>query len=299
MITQEALLAAARSVSHVDSLAKVVGLSGRGLRDACKRLGLPPPKDLLRRPSSAVTTTLVIPDCHIPFHDKLVWETILAVGRHLRPDIVVIIGDFADCYAISFHPKSPERKLNFKSEIEAASDELDRVEALGVPRVIFCEGNHENRLNRYLAQRAPELHGLLSVRDLLRVDERPGWEWVPYQSWVKVGKVAYSHEVGECGKYTAQRTLDAFGDNIVVGHSHRGGVAYGGTVEGSKHVALNVGWAGDAAAVDYMHAAKTRAWQAGFGLVEQDAEGVGWCSFTPILEGRCMVRGQVVEGRLP
>lgn len=286
------------------------GVSERTLRDKCAAFGLTSPRTLLGRstPTGApvpatmhadsdgtAMTTIVIPDMHVDYHDRVVWNTILKVASVLRPHNAVIIGDFADCYSVSFHPKTPGRRASFEDEVLAVNRELDRLDDICLQRVVYCEGNHEFRLQRYLAGVAPSLYGLMTVPDLFRIEQR-GWEWVPYRKWIKIGKIAYSHEVGESGKYSAARTLDAFGNNIVFGHSHRGGVAYGGTVDGDKHVALNVGWGGDADAVDYMHSAKTRDWQHGFGWVEQDASGSGWCSFIPIINGKCVVRGQVFSG---
>lgn len=286
---------------NCDTAAKALGVTSRGLRAACQRLGLPSPNTMLGALPAITTTsdnpgtTLVVPDMHVPYHDVTVWRTILQTVATLRPANVVIIGDFADCYSISFHPKTPTRRLDFESELAAVNTELGALCDLHVQRVIYCEGNHENRLQRYLTAQAPALYSMLPIERLLRVEER-GWEWVPYQRWIKIGKIAYSHEVGAAGKMAAQQTLTAFGGNIVFGHSHRGGLAYSGTVEGDRHVALNVGWGGDVEAVDYMHRAKTREWQHGFGWVEQDGDGNGWCSFVPVIAGRCIVRGQVIQG---
>lgn len=253
---------------------------------------------VLASPQLAADTslTVVIPDTHFPYHERSVWATILQAIITLDPQNIVMIGDGLDAYPISFHPKTPTRKATLKDELNAANVEFDALAEVGRGRrIIYCEGNHEFRLERYLTQNAPALYGLIDMPTLLKVKER-NWAWVPYQDWIRIGKIAYSHEVGSCGKNAAQQTLAAFGNNIVFGHSHRGGLVYSGTVDGERHVALNVGWAGDAAAVDYMHKARTREWQHGFGLVEQDATGAGWCQFVPIIDGRCVVHGQVIRG---
>jgi predicted phosphodiesterase len=246
---------------------------------------------------SAVTKIMVCPDVHVPYQDELAWSTFLRAVEVVKPDALVLIGDFADCLSVSFHPKTPERKICLKAEIEAVNFELDRVGRLGVPRVIYCGGNHEFRTERYLAEKAPELFGMITIQDLLRVKER-GWEWVPYKQWIRIGKTAFTHDVERCGVNATRQSLLDFGGNLVFGHSHRGGIAYQGTVEGDQHVAMNVGWLGSYAAIDYRNAARAkRDWQHGFGIVYQDSAGYSWMQFVPVLSGRCIVDGHVVSGR--
>lgn len=246
---------------------------------------------------AGTTRVLVCPDAHHPFVDRLAWETFLAAGRALRPDVLVIIGDFIDSYSISSHTKDPARKVHFRDELDATNAALDEIDALRVPRVIMCEGNHETRLARAIADRAPEFHGLLDMRGLLDVNDR-GYEWVPYKQWIRVGKIAFTHDIERCGVNAARQSLLDFGGNIVFGHTHRGAVVYQGTVDGDQHVCLNVGWLGDYETVDYKHQARARRdWQHGFGLVTLDSTGCGWCEFVPILSGRCIVDGRVISGR--
>ena len=248
--------------------------------------------------SRRVTRTLIIPDTHAPYHDELAWQTMLAAARVYKPDIIVLIGDFVDCYAVSAHPKSPERRSSLQHEIAVSNKMLDAVGRLGAKRVIFCSGNHEYRLDRFIRDKAPELFGIApNIQTLLRIKAR-GWEWVPYMRYLKIGKVAYTHELGRCGVNTARATLLDFGGNIVVGHSHRAGLSYQGTVDDGCRVCMNVGWLGDEKEIDYAHRARAeRDWEKGFGIVEQDAQGVAWMTFVPIIYGRCVVRGRVVQGR--
>lgn len=245
--------------------------------------------------SKTTTRIFVVPDMHFPFHDRRVWETMLAARREAKPDLTVIIGDAVDCYAISSHPKSPDRKANFKDEIDEGNAELDRLRSRNV---LFTAGNHENRYDRLIRDKAPELYGVApSMQALLRIEKR-GWEWVPYMRYKKVGRVAFTHEIGRCGVNAARQSLLDFGGNIVFGHSHRGGVAYQGAIADGKHFAMNVGWGGDVNAIDYQHRARAeRDWQHGFGLVHLDASGYAWANFVPIVGGRCSVDGAMVSGR--
>lgn len=253
-------------------------------------------------PSKATTRILVVSDLHVPYHDVRAWECVLEAIRVTKPETVVLIGDTADVYSISSHPKSLDRKQNFASEVEAVNRELDRLrEVAGEScRIIWTCGNHEDRITRFLQSNAPELAGISAVRAeaLFRVNER-GIEWVPYRRHIKIGNCSFTHDVGRCGVNAARQSLLDFGGNIVFGHSHRGATVYQGESKGSSHFAMNVGWLGDVNEVDYMHRCRaTRDWQLGFGIVDQDAEGFSWAHFCPIVDGRCIVDGTLISGKV-
>lgn len=234
-----------------------------------------------------MTKILVIPDVHVPFHDKKAWNLTLNVIEKAKPDKVVIIGDFADFLAVSFFPKPPGRLNNLELEVEDVNEELDKL-----PKgTVYMKGNHEHRLERYLAQKAPELFGLVECSRLFKIRER-GWTMVEYMDHYILGKVLFAHDLGHAGKHAALNTLGAAGMCTVFGHTHRGGVHYGGTVNGEHRFALNVGWLGDYKKIDYVHRAKTRDWQHGFGWINMDDKGLAWATFVPIVNGKCVVDGR-------
>lgn len=237
---------------------------------------------------------LVCPDVHMPYHDARAWRLFLKALHQVKPDQLVIIGDFVDCYSISSHRKNPRRKSLLSNEIDAACMGLDALQDVMGHKVVFCEGNHEERLERYLCDRAPELYGMVDIRSLLTKDR--GWRWVPYGDWITIGKVSFSHDVGRAGMHALRQSLVDFGDNIVIGHTHAGGTTYMGTTSGRRLVALNVGWLGDYSAINYTHKARAqRMWQHGFGLIDQDGRGRSWCQFIPIVDGQCMIDGKVIK----
>jgi len=237
---------------------------------------------------------LVVSDLHAPYHDKAAWECLLEVIRETKPETIVIIGDAADCYAISSHPKSLKRKADFATEVELVKKALAELRAAAGKscRILWTEGNHEDRITRYLQSKAPEFGQLkeLSAQELFKVSDF-NIEWVPYRTSIKIGNCSFTHDVGRCGVNTARQSLLDFGGNIVVGHSHRGGVSYQGEIKGSSHFCLNVGWLGDVNEIDYVHRNRAlRDWQLGFGIVDQD-EQHSWATFVPMVNGQCVVDG--------
>ena len=243
-------------------------------------------------------STLVIPDTHVPFHDRKAWALVLRVIREMQPDRIVLLGDFADCLAVSHFPKTPSRAAGLGAEIASVNVELDALsEAAGKASVVFLSGNHEWRLERYLTQKAPELFDVLEISSLLNVAKR-GWRWVPYKQHITIGKVAYAHDIGYSGKSAVQQSLSSFGGNIIFGHTHRSGIVYGGTVKREHRVAMSCGWLGDVSEIDYMHQSQTKDWQTGFGWVQQAKNGDSWLQFVPIIAGRCCVEGYWIGGKV-
>ncbi len=243
--------------------------------------------------------TLVIPDAHHPFVDKLAWATALAGGRAAKPDIIVVIGDFVDYFQVSAHPKPPERKGRIADEIDAANVALDQLAEIPTERFIYVAGNHEYRMDRYIRDRAPELFGLkgTTVPEQLQLKARD-IEYVPYMDYIKIGKMLYTHDLERAGKNAAAQVATDAGTNVVFGHTHRGAVQFQGTVFDGSHVSMNVGWLGDVNSVDYKHRIKAlRDWQHGFGIVDQDERGYGWCQFIPIVDGTCVIDGKLITAR--
>jgi len=257
------------------------------MRDEPKVLGLPP--------CQYGRTTFVISDVHAPFHDPEVWATKMALIRFLRPDNVVVVGDFADCFSISFFPKSPERKARLIDELNDTLPLLDELESLRVPNVWFLLGNHEDRWTRMILTHAPALDGMVrTIPEVLRIKER-GWHCVPYKRSLQIGVMRYSHDYGRFGINAARQALIDVGRSVTFGHTHRLGVAYQGQIEDSGHVSLNVGWAGDFNQIDYAHRDRARRdWMHGCGVVDEDENGYVWPQAVAIINGTAKVRGQKV-----
>ncbi|HVG83200.1 MAG TPA: metallophosphoesterase [Vicinamibacterales bacterium] len=246
-------------------------------------------------PDAHSQTILVCPDTHVPYHDPVAWAVFIAAAKKLRPDVLVIIGDFADCESISSHTKDPQRRQLLVDELDVVREKLDELGALRIPRTIWTEGNHEFRLKRAVAERAPELDGMVrTLEEYVGVPER-GIEWVPYRRGVNIGRMLFTHDVGRCGVYAARQSLLDVGGNVCFGHSHRAAVAYQGTTKGEGHVSLNVGWLGSYDDIGYLHQVRARRdWQHAFAVIDLDETGCVWGQVIPIVNGGAMVRGQKV-----
>ena len=244
---------------------------------------------------TGVERILLLPDCHFPFIDRQAWNCMLAAARDFKPDTIAQLGDFVDCYSVSSHDKNPNRRERLVDEIEAANDALDELDALGATRRLMVVGNHTQRLEKLISTKAPGLHGLVSMKALLRFDER-GWEVYPYRRTAKIGSLSIVHDVGEAGRYAAMRARDAYEGDVVIGHVHQMSVSYSGSAKSDMHVGACLGWLGaPVAAEDYMAEQKIRRqWMTGFGVAYRDRETDKVVIVpVPIFGGRCIVEGKV------
>lgn len=244
-------------------------------------------------PSGNMQRVLFIPDTHRPYHDVRKWALLLKAGRMFKPDILVVLGDFADFYAVSSHDKDPSRKLSLRDELEDVRTGIKELESLGAKENIFICGNHEDRYDRYIAQKAPELHNLISIRTALGLDE---WTFIPYKRHFNLGKLHITHDAGNAGGDAHKKAQATFEGNVIIGHTHRLAYTVVGNAEGQPHLGAMFGWLGDINAVDYMHRISVlRNWAHGFGIGYLLPNGTVHVSPIPIINNQVLIEGKLVS----
>jgi hypothetical protein len=157
----------------------------------------------------------------------------------------------------------------------------------------FIEGNHEWRLERYIANKAPELFEITSVPKLFELRRR-SWKFTPYHKHVKIGRVIYTHDLGKAGKTAHLEAHSIVHNNIAIGHTHRIGYAVQGNEANRAHVMAMFGWLGDIHAAEYMHLINKRHdWALGFGVGLMKPDGVTFLNPVPIVNNECVVNGNL------
>lgn len=141
--------------------------------------------------------TLILPDAHIPYHDKRAIDTAIAYGVHRNSNLIIINGDWSDFFSLSFWEKDP-RKRKLKNEIDIIRQSLRHVRGkFRKARIVYKIGNHEERWERYLALKAPELLGVedFELTKILWLDDL-GIEVVTDKRPIQLGKlfVIHGHE---------------------------------------------------------------------------------------------------------
>ena len=176
-----------------------------------------------------------------------------------------------------------------KTKIKA----LKKIKALGAKNNVFIAGNHEDRLTRYLMQKAPELYEQVHIPKLLALDGL-GFKYVPYKEDYQLGKLNMTHDTGKAGKYAHYQSMNDYGRSTMIGHTHRMGYAVQGNADGDCHLGVMLGWLGDFKKVDYMHKIKAKVdWAHGFGVGYYDpVSKFVYVVPVPIVKYTCVVEGR-------
>lgn len=114
-----------------------------------------------------------------------------------KPGVIVMIGDWWDMPSLSTYASQKEAEgRRVKADIEAGNRAMRAFRAVidaaispdWNPRMVFCIGNHEERLMR-LEKSNPALAGIFSYDDLAL----DGWEVVDFHDVIEIDGIHYSH----------------------------------------------------------------------------------------------------------
>jgi hypothetical protein len=243
----------------------------------------------------SLETVLFLPDTHCPYHDRRAFDLVESVVEKILPKRCVIGGDFADFYQVSTHSKQPGVRMAFDDEVAETKKLLRRVESWGFKQLDYIEGNHENRLDRYIADTAKEMDGIVNTDQLLRLSDH-GWTITKYKNHTQVGKAYVTHDLGKAGDNAVKDAVASYQDNVVINHTHRMQYRVEGNAKGIPHVGASFGWLGDVTKVDYMHRIRAnRDWALGFGVGYLRENGLIYLQPVPIVAYSCVVEGELFE----
>lgn len=168
---------------------------------------------------------LVMGDHHIPYHCPASIRAAVEDGKRFGATGVLLNGDVLDFYGLSRHYREPN-KGRVKEEIEKGREFLAWLRSqFPHADLTFKLGNHDERMRRFLAERAPELFDLddLQLDRLLRCDDT-GTEVVGDKRVIMLGKLAvlHGHEYRGGGGVQPSRWLYLrTGDSALTNHFHR------------------------------------------------------------------------------
>ena len=141
-----------------------------------------------------VTRCLILPDIHIPYHDLTALTVMLQDGIRVGVDGVLLNGDLCDFHTISHYCKDPGAR-SFTEERKTVRAFLARLrELFPKARIVFKEGNHDERLRTYVMEHAKEIYDeeILGLRQLLGLDDL-GIDHVHEKRTVMLGKLPILH----------------------------------------------------------------------------------------------------------
>lgn len=103
---------------------------------------------------------LVLPDMHIPYHDKMAILQAVTFGRRFSADSILINGDACDIHTLSRFETDPrEKKFGLEIEMMRLFFKWLR-EVFPKAAIIYKMGNHDERYDSFMIRSAPELIGV-------------------------------------------------------------------------------------------------------------------------------------------
>jgi hypothetical protein len=245
-------------IGVLDGIVKRVGLLvlGDAVTDLWQAITLAEREGTLDRwhfPPPITRRVFIAPDLHYPYHRRDVVEHIVDLAR--GADTIIQIGDAVDGYPISNFDRNPLRRDTIYDEAKAYHLGFWRPIRATNPtaRLIQIEGNHEQRLQRYIWKRAPELAGNpdLTWRRLMRLDDY-NVEWHPRSGLLVAGlRIKHGDVALKGAGLSARREMEDHRWSGVSAHTHRYGVARRTDKEGVTTEWREIGHACDIAQVEY------------------------------------------------
>lgn len=169
---------------------------------------------------------LIISDLHVPDQNIKALELIYRFIKQYKPTTLHILGDFLNFPTLSAWPQDPHYHVSLSDEISEGHQILSKLVKLANCEVLWYEGNHENRLLRYLSRNAAQLalleiegEQVVSIPHLFKLREL-GVKYI--ENEFRDG-VLYHH--GQLCRaksgYTAHGNMEKSGVSVLSGHVHR------------------------------------------------------------------------------
>lgn len=101
----------------------------------------------------------VLSDIHAPYHNIPSITAALQFCKKEKPDALLLNGDTIDCHKLSRFIKDPAKR-NFKQELDTFKALFDVFQKQLDCKIYFKIGNHEERYEHFLQEKAGELIGI-------------------------------------------------------------------------------------------------------------------------------------------
>jgi len=233
-------------------------------------------------------TVLVGGDAHIwPGPETLMMKAFVKIAKQLKPHTIVLNGDIIDGARVSRHGAvlgSAAPKVS--AEIDAAKAWMDKLPKC--QRRIFTIGNHDMRVDNYLANQASELEDYAGRL----ADRFPLWEFC-YAFQVN-DEVEFRHRF-RSGIHAAYNNAMVAGWTTVTNHTHAQQMTAVRNRRGS-HWGIETGMLGDPShkCFQYAEGVPSRAHE-GFAVLTFDEIGILMPpEFCQMINGRPVFRGKYV-----
>lgn len=229
-------------------------------------------------------------DAHFPYHSEDAVEVFLEQADKIKAKTIVLLGDWMDFYKGSDFEQDP-RQRDMLEEIEMFKTFLHMVrKAYPKQKIVYKIGNHEERWDRYIMRKAPQLFGLPSLQlnallelDKLKIDYVTDKRTMRYKNFFMIHGHEYKQGISAPVNPARGLYLRAK-KSTVCGHHHQTSEHPEPEIDGSIIACYSLGCLCDLAP-DYM---PNNRWNHGFG--EMYAIDGGMWQFV----NRKIIRGRVL-----
>lgn len=248
-----------------------------------------------------------IPDAHVPYHSQGAVDVMLKwleYSHGNKPyDYIIVLGDFFDFNGFKTHKKTT-REMNadiktIQEELETGAAILQEIRTIVGKRttIYFIEGNHEDRLNRYVADKCPELLNMLDVRSMVDTPKL-NLQFYPYATKqtirVPYTKIFVSHAGLSGAKNFADTNIIKGFETLVTGHTHRMQFIRTKSLGGREIHSISPGWLGDGTHPIFDYKKNLDQWTHGI-LESHTIDKVNYFDLIPISNGKIYKSGVYLE----
>jgi predicted phosphodiesterase len=136
---------------------------------------------------------VILSDIHAPYHNIPALTAAIEYSKKEKPDALLLNGDTIDCHQLSRFIRDP-KKRNFKQELDIFKALFEVFEKQLKCRIYFKIGNHEERYEHFLYQKAGELTGIeeFEFQNILKARAR-GIEVIGDKRYMKMNELCGIH----------------------------------------------------------------------------------------------------------
>lgn len=249
-------------------------------------------------------TYILCPDIHINHHDPKFISLSIKIINFLKEfktaplNGFISLGDGLDLGQISVYDKNPAYKNTIADDIKIYNKIIDNWSD-AMPRnsdMHFIQGNHELRLEKFLARNAKEYHEIVQpLQDLLKFPERnklgkQRWHWHRYTNYKSL-------KIGDCwimhgylyGKNVCADIITKYKHSCITGHVHRVGMIREGNLYAATlgHGSLEE---------QTTHTGGPTNWGQALGVLTLLDDNTTDLEIIHVKEGKCHFRGKIIKG---
>jgi metallophosphoesterase superfamily enzyme len=275
---------------------------------------------------SDLNKALIIQDIHFGYkknhsdnslssmHDERILDIALQLIKSEKPNKIILNGDILDVPDFSSHfAKSPEVFFTMQPTLIRLNEWLGEIRSITNAEIIYLQGNHEERLVRFVNENVAFAYNLLDKTgsDILSLPslidfENLGITFIngyPNISnyWLNDNlQVVHGDKARKTSGDTAKEYLKTIRHSLIFAHSHRQELVEK-TLEAKRgnitYSAVNFGCACRLTGIVPGSTVKSD-WQNGLGITFYEKENGGFShNVISIHNGRCIYNGKIYEGK--